>query len=74
MPRLHMRRTDLDELSSPDLPDGYLLSEYSPGDEAGIADLLQTTLGEVWTSERALHGLINPGDVKATFAIVFSAK
>jgi mycothiol synthase len=69
MSQLHMRRADLRNLPPLELPDGYILREYSTGDESGIAALLQTTFGDAWTSERALEVLIDADDVKTTYVI-----
>ena len=69
MSQLHMRRADLQNLPPLELPESYILREYSKGDESGIAALLQTTFGDVWTSERAMEVLIDADDVKTTFVI-----
>jgi mycothiol synthase len=69
MSQLHMRRADLQNLPPLQLPEGYVLREYSKGDENGIATLLQTTFGDVWTTERVQRELTEADDVKQTFVI-----
>ncbi len=74
MSQLHMRRADLQNLPPLQLPDGYTLREYSKDDESGIATLLQTTFGDVWTTERVQRELTEAADVKQTYVIEHNAE
>ena len=54
--QLHMVIRDLANLPQIEIPEGYELRTYLPGDEQAWADIMNTGIGE-WTAERCREGL-----------------
>lgn len=50
--QLRMIRSHFEDLPDLDIPEGYELRAYRPGDEAAWAGIMNTGLGSGWTAER----------------------
>jgi len=57
--QLSMIRPDLEDLPEIDVPDGYGLRTYRPGDETAWCEIMNTGIGSGWTEERCIAELTN---------------
>src|SRR5438552_19195290 len=76
MSQLFMRRPTLDDLPPmPELPPGYTLREYQPGDLEPLSALMCRAFEDPqWTPERLQSALIEAPDVKKIFVIDYGGK
>ena len=56
-PQLEMLRHNLDELPEIDIPDGYGLRTYLPGDEDAWCKIMEGNVGKEWTPEKCREKL-----------------
>jgi mycothiol synthase len=59
MAQLRMRRSDLESLPPVEMPAGYRLRTYAPGDEAAWARIMNTGIGQSHTAEKCRENLID---------------
>lgn len=57
--QLRMIRRNLDDLPEIELPSGYEIRTYRPGDEAAWAEIMNSGIGANWTAEGCLEALIS---------------
>ena len=50
--QLRMVRPGLDDLPGMEVPEGYALRTYRPGDEAAWCEIMNTGIGTGWTAEK----------------------
>ena len=51
LPQLEMLRDHLDDLPEIQVPDGYELRSYQPGDDQAWCDIMEGNVGRNWTAE-----------------------
>jgi mycothiol synthase len=56
-PQLEMIRDDLDNLPVIEIPDGYTVRTYLPGDEAAWGRIMEGQVGENWTVDKCRERL-----------------
>ena len=73
--QLHMVHRNLSCLPDIEIPEGYELETYQPGDEQAWADIMNTGVGE-WTSEKCRENLTSQPQFLADglFFITFGGK
>lgn len=73
-PGLLFRRPNLDNLPAINLPAGYEIRPFQPGDEKSAAETLSRSFEDEWTVERVKRDLSENDFVKTMFVAVHDGK